>query len=74
MLDDADERRRQAARKARDARYKARVRACKAVYHIAIGGEVLVALAHAHWITEGELSDKSVEAAISAMLSASART
>ena len=74
MLDDADRRRRQAARKARDARHRSRVKACRAVYQIEIGGEVLDLLLKARWISEEALSDKrAVERALSEMLAASAR-
>jgi hypothetical protein len=77
MLDDARQRRRRRAalRKERDARYRQRRDACKACYIIEADGEVLDLLVKTRWISEEEVGDKKlVEAAISAMLSASART
>ena len=74
MLDRPDHNRRAALRRLRDLRHRARVKAHRAVYQIEIGGEVLDLLLRARWITERELLDrKAVEAAIGAMLAASAR-
>jgi hypothetical protein len=67
-------RRRAALRKERDARYRARRDACRIVVPVEIGGEALDLLLSTRWLSEADSADaKKIGAAISAMLSASAR-
>jgi len=62
-------------RRLRDQRHRARRKACRACYTIEANGELLDLLVRLGWIAEEALTDKAaVEAALTAMLSASART
>jgi hypothetical protein len=73
MLDDDRQRRRQDARRARDRRHRARLRAGKACYSIEVNGAVFNMLVRLHWIDERQLADKTaVAAALATMLRTSA--
>ena len=70
MLDRVHHSRRRAElRRARDARHRARRKACKACYSVEIDGSVFDMMIKLGWLAEREATDKrAVEAAISAML------
>lgn len=75
MLDDARQRRRQDARRARDRRHRQRLKSGRACYTIEGDGALLDLPLRLHWISEGELLDRrAVERALGEMLAASART
>ena len=62
-----------ALRKARDARYKARRDACRAVARVEFDGSILDFLIKTHWLAERDAADaRAVGEAIS-MLAASSR-
>jgi hypothetical protein len=67
--------RRQATRRARDRRYRERVRSCRAVALVEYDASVLDLLLRTGWASEAELGDaRAVGEALGRMLAASART
>jgi hypothetical protein len=58
MLDDARQRRRQDAR-ARDARHRARLRACRIVVPVELGAEELELLLRLGYLTERDAADRA---------------
>jgi hypothetical protein len=74
MLDAADRRRRQAARSARDRRYRARRESGKAVAQVEFDAAILDFLIRTRWLAEGNSTvARAVGEAISAMLADAAR-
>jgi hypothetical protein len=77
VLDRLTRNRRQAAelRRLRDQRYRERVKLCRIVVPVEIGGEALDLLISTRWLREADSADaQKIGRAISAMLSASSRS
>jgi hypothetical protein len=74
MLDDARQRRRQAAKAARDRRLRARRKACRIVVPVEVDGDVLTLLVQTGWLVEADAASREkIGEAITAALAASAR-